>query len=451
MKPQESFSFSILEKLVSFNTVNDPSKKVFPDKEIITFVEDLLKGWTNDFVIKKFETEHYTSIYFAPTLNAPVELLFMGHLDVVPVSSGWESDPFQVKLDSGKAFGRGTKDCKGSVVSALLMFKKLFEERNPVVNCLGLFLSLDEESGGRYGAEKFFSWLKEMKIQPKNVINVDGGPHVVYKRRAGFGIRLSIPSKLDQVQGKRMEITFKSRILVDDNRHSAYFVKGVDTHAVLYLSKYLHINKSVKVTNINGSWVKGNVIPDEICVEMVEPSMEGDSENAEYDENLTNILRILRSLILVHVPTRFPSEFGITVNPNIISYSKEEGTNIYLDVRAFLTSEDKEKLIDAFKSRLGDLKKVTEVDCPGTSGFFHTDLSTKLVITASRVLEKYSLKSQPCEQEGASDARYAGEIPVIDLGPQGGRVHGSNEYIVLDSMIKFSEIYRDIVMILCSN
>ncbi|MHA1330581.1 MAG: hypothetical protein ACTSR2_05855, partial [Candidatus Hodarchaeales archaeon] len=84
MKPQESFSFSILEKLVSFNTVNDPSKKVFPDKEIITFVEDLLKGWTNDFVIKKFETEHYTSIYFAPTLNAPVELLFMGHLDVVP-------------------------------------------------------------------------------------------------------------------------------------------------------------------------------------------------------------------------------------------------------------------------------------------------------------------------------------------------------------------------------
>ena len=54
---------------------------------------------------------------------------------------------------------------------------------------------------------------------------------------------------------------------------------------------------------------------------------------------------------------------------------------------------------------------------------------------------------EPIEQEGASDARYATShnIPVIDLGPKGGNVHGSNEYIDLQSMIHFSKIYHDIV------
>ncbi|MHA1971963.1 MAG: M20/M25/M40 family metallo-hydrolase [Candidatus Hodarchaeales archaeon] len=440
----------ILERLVSFKTINDPSKNIYPKNEIIVFIENFLREWSKNFVIKRFEEGQYTSIYFAPALNKPVELLFMGHLDVVPVSSGWESDPFQIEMKSGKAFGRGTKDCKGSVVSALLMFQELFEEGNSIVNKLGLFLSLDEESGGRYGAGNFFKWLYKKGLQPMNVINVDGGPHVVYKRRAGFRVKITVPPKIRKVQGKKIEKSFDSRILVDDNRHSAYFVKGVDTHAVLHLSKYLHINRSLKVAEIDGDWIKGNVIPDTINVKLVEPVKRENLEEVEYDENLTEILRLLRSLVLVQLPTQVPSEFGITVNPNIINYSKE-GTTVYLDVRAFLDAKDKEKLVEAFKIRLGDFEKKAKVECPGTSGFFCTDLTTRLVRTTSQVLEKYGLNSQPCEQEGASDARYAGEIPVIDLGPEGGNVHGSNEFIILNSMKEFSHIYKDIAVILCSN
>ncbi|MEW6857818.1 M20/M25/M40 family metallo-hydrolase [Streptococcus iniae] len=44
----------------------------------------------------------------------------MGHLDVVPVGDGWESDPFTPTYRDGKLFARGALDDKGPLVAAFL-------------------------------------------------------------------------------------------------------------------------------------------------------------------------------------------------------------------------------------------------------------------------------------------------------------------------------------------
>lgn len=434
----------ILKKLISYDTINDPTNNRFPNGKILDYLDKLLKEWNPGYRAKIFDINNYKSIYFAPTLKNPVDILFMGHLDVVPVSKEWISDPFDLKIENKIAYGRGTKDCKGSIVSCLLALKSLIEEHNHIIQKIGFYFSSDEETGGQYGAKMFFDWLKKENLSPLYVINVDGGPRVVNKRRAGFGVKIHLPSNRQKIKGRLYSKNFNTRILEDDNRHSAYFVKGCDTHAAISLSKFLHLNRNLKVHSIYGSWIKGNVIPDQITVELIDPVNEG-TEFIEYDDNLAQILTALRSIVLLYVPTKIISEFGITVNPNIISYSEIDGTTIYFDVRLFLPSEEKELLIESFKAQLGSLKAITTISCPGTSGYFYTDKTSHLVSVAENVLHDYNLISDSCEQEGASDSRYTNGIPVIDLGPFGGNVHGSNEFINLESLVMFSNIYKEII------
>jgi len=435
---------TLLHKLIQYKTINDPTNDIHPEPDILEYIQELAQTWNPSFKAQILESQGYSSIYLA--LNPEdVDILFMGHLDVVPIGKGWNSDPFALKIESGLGYGRGSKDCKGSVVSALLMLENLCREDNSILKRLGFFFSTDEEIGGQNGAHYFFKYLSKNNIQPKYVINVDGGPRVVYKRRAGFGVKIKIPPKIVNSFGLVQCQRYSTRILGDDNRHSAYFVRGSDTHCLIVLSKFLHLHRDWVVKDINGAWIKGNVIPDYVEASIVHLINELESKKITYDENLTRILRKIRSLVLIDLSTEISSEFGISVNPNIVSYSPTKGTEIYFDVRAFLSSKRTNLLLDAFKHKLDKLATEAEITCPGSSGYFHTSIYNSLVKSASMVLEKYSLPSEACEQEGASDARYTCGIPVIDLGPKGGNIHGSNEFIDLSSMKLFSSIYEEIV------
>ncbi|MHA1947424.1 MAG: M20/M25/M40 family metallo-hydrolase [Candidatus Hodarchaeales archaeon] len=446
----------LLRDLIQYNTTNNPSEGIYPDKDIIQFIREFVREWIPSFRGKIFEKDKYSSIYLTNDLTKPCDILFMGHLDVVPTSKGWNSDPFALTVKENKfGFGRGSKDCKGSVVSSML-FLQSFSQRlsdDKSSNKVGLFLSTDEETGGENGVKYFFNYVVENELAPKYVINVDGGPKVVYKRRAGFKLSLNAASSVKMKFGELEKISFNSRVMVDDNRHSAYFIKGVDTHALLTLSKYLHNNPNMLISSVKGEWIKNNVIPNSIQAKLLKPIDKEKSsigKNLSYDENLTQAISLLRSMVLLEVPTELPSEFGVTVNPNLLSYSSNEGTNIHFDVRVFLSPENKGLLIEALNRRLGSFAKSCKVQCSGSSGFFYTDLDNPLVIESTIVMKNHQLMGEnqlPSEQEGASDARYATfhNIPVIDLGPKGGNIHGPNEFIDLESMIHFSKVYNDIV------
>jgi succinyl-diaminopimelate desuccinylase len=437
---------NILNKLINFNTINNPADGIFPDSKILNYVEALISKWNPNFQSQEFKEGGYSSIYFAQNPEKSCDLLFLGHLDVVPVADGWFTDPFNLTVDSGLGYGRGAKDCKGSVLSALMMLKMLSEENNPILKRIGFYFSLDEESGGRNGAKVFFEYMKTHKILPKYVINVDGGSRVVYKRRGGFGVKIKVPPDSKKILGSIEIKNFKARIFGDDNRHSAYFVKGCDTHPVITLSKLLHLNRKMKLVDLQGSWIKGNVIPDEVVATLISP-LKSSKKSTTFDENLTKLIRQIRSLILIDLPLEEHSEFGISVNPNIITYSASEGTEIYFDVRAFLSSNKKDALIKSFSTRMNDLKDVSIITCSGSTGYFCTPVDNPLVRIACKILKDHQKPFEPCEQEGASDARYASEfgVPVIDLGPEGGRIHGNNEYIILDSLKEFSSIYSEII------
>ncbi len=142
----------ILEDLVSFKTVNPPGREY---DRIALYLKDLLKdiGFKVELIEipEEYLEKHYIYspshkgykrvIVYARNDENPI-LHFNAHYDVVPPGSGWESDPFKMKVVDGIAYGRGVSDMKGGIVS---IYQAL-----TINNDIPTEISLvpDEESGG---------------------------------------------------------------------------------------------------------------------------------------------------------------------------------------------------------------------------------------------------------------------------------------------------------------
>ena len=71
----------------------------------------------------------------------------LGHLDVVPEGSGWDTDPFTVEEKNSRFFGRGVIDDKGPVISAYMAMRR-FKENHPDPDYrVRLIVGTDEEHG----------------------------------------------------------------------------------------------------------------------------------------------------------------------------------------------------------------------------------------------------------------------------------------------------------------
>lgn len=76
------------------------------------------------------------------------QLDILAHLDVVPAGEGWkETEPFEPILKDGLLFGRGTADDKGPAVAALYAMRAVKELGIPLSKNVRLILGTDEECG----------------------------------------------------------------------------------------------------------------------------------------------------------------------------------------------------------------------------------------------------------------------------------------------------------------
>lgn len=81
-------------------------------------------------------------------------LWLMSHLDVVPPGdlSKWTSDPYTLRVEDGKLYGRGVEDNQQAVVSSLLVARAFLETGTRPPVSLGLLFCADEETGSQFGA-----------------------------------------------------------------------------------------------------------------------------------------------------------------------------------------------------------------------------------------------------------------------------------------------------------
>src|SRR5215203_4867387 len=130
----------MLARLVAFDT--DSAKSNLP---LIDFVEDYLKGWGVPHIRVPNAAGDKAAIYATLGPSDRGGVVLSGHTDVVPVTGqAWTSDPFTVRLEDGRIFGRGTVDMKGFDALALALVPEFLAANLKVP--IHIMLSYDEET-----------------------------------------------------------------------------------------------------------------------------------------------------------------------------------------------------------------------------------------------------------------------------------------------------------------
>lgn len=73
----------------------------------------------------------------------------LAHLDIVPVSATWATNPFELTRKGDKFYGRGTSDDKGAAVCSLAALRILKEIEPTMKKRIRLILGCNEETGSK--------------------------------------------------------------------------------------------------------------------------------------------------------------------------------------------------------------------------------------------------------------------------------------------------------------
>ncbi|MGY5873813.1 MAG: M20/M25/M40 family metallo-hydrolase [Candidatus Thorarchaeota archaeon] len=429
----------VLAKLVSFDTRNDgPENK--PGTECPEYINSILSEY--GFQTELFEEDGYYTA-FGRRGQGAFKILFIAHYDIVPFGEGWKTDPLLLKIEGDTAYGRGTCDDKGNIASLLSLAEKLAETDLP---CTVMIAATgDEEIGGRHGAKMLKDWLVKQGLFPNYVVVADGiHQQIIHRRRNILPATLKIKEKQSKVKGKTETIRFETDAYGTDSRHSAYMRPGVDRHAMLTASKYLDQNPESVVVDVRGGFVKSNVVPGWVEMDVIHPEASG--SDLSYDENLTDAMRLLLAISQAAFPTKH-SDKGKIISPNLLSKEDDLWT-LYFDIRAMTNdgASVKKSIEDAVRGHLElfSLNVVTGV------GYVESDPDSRLIKAMRWALEKEGVTTKLIEGFGGSDSRYfAGQgADLFDFGPEGDNLHGANEWVSLSSIRENAEVFHTLLEVL---
>ena len=110
-------SLKILSDLIAFKTISGED-----NSSLINYCEDILKS-LGASSFKTFDDENKRVNLFS-TIEAKNKsnkspIILSGHTDVVPVSKGWSTNPFNAEIKNDKLYGRGSCDMKGFIACVL--------------------------------------------------------------------------------------------------------------------------------------------------------------------------------------------------------------------------------------------------------------------------------------------------------------------------------------------
>jgi succinyl-diaminopimelate desuccinylase len=126
--------------------------------EKAAYLTDLLTGW--GLTVKNYPAQDDRVPSGArPNLVAylpgkrPEKVWVLSHLDVVPPGdlSLWDSDPFTLRVEGDRLYGRGTEDDHHGIVMSLMAVKAFLDLKIKPERTIALALVADEETGNEKG------------------------------------------------------------------------------------------------------------------------------------------------------------------------------------------------------------------------------------------------------------------------------------------------------------
>lgn len=159
----------LLAELVAIPSIQGKAEEGAPfGREPARALEVMLKK-CSEAGFKVDNVENYAGS--ADINDLPAELAVLTHLDVVPVGSGWTTDPFVLRYesDTDKLIGRGAIDDKGPAVAAFFAAKALKDLGIPLKKGVRLIFGTNEENGSAD-----LAYYRKKRELPPMVFTPDG-------------------------------------------------------------------------------------------------------------------------------------------------------------------------------------------------------------------------------------------------------------------------------------
>jgi len=178
MKPE-----SILSDLIRINTVNPPGNE--------TAAAEYLKNLFSDNGLESeiIEPESGRGTFIARIGKGSKKLLYVSHLDVVPVGDDWDFEPFSGEVKDGVIYGRGALDCKDLTAAQVVAALELQAEGVPLNGQIIIVATADEEKGGTLGADYLIKKEAD-KIKADYAVNEGADQPILINEKLAYFIQV---------------------------------------------------------------------------------------------------------------------------------------------------------------------------------------------------------------------------------------------------------------------
>jgi acetylornithine deacetylase len=173
---------SLLSRLVQINSVNSTLSKGPGEQELANHVRHYLQQLDLPAEIQTVAPGRSNVVAVIPGTDRDRSLLLNSHLDTVGVEN--MPDPFTLKRENDKLFGRGTYDMKGSI-AVMLMLAGYFVERRPPLDILLSFVADEEDKsvGMEYLVDR---WLADITPPPMGALFLEPTEEQIGVSHKGF-------------------------------------------------------------------------------------------------------------------------------------------------------------------------------------------------------------------------------------------------------------------------
>lgn len=232
----------LTEELVAIESTNVGTY----EGEISTFIYDWMQKNTHVEVERQeFLPGRFNVIATLKGKKAHPNLIYIAHMDTVPVGGGWTVDPFKCTLDGNKLYGRGTCDMKAGLACAMIAFREVCrycEEKQIVPAYDFVFIASGDEEDVMRGADAIVargiadkeSWVLDTEPSSALLNTEDSVITMAHKGKTWFELEVMGKAAHGSMpyNGSNAIIAMAQIILEIENRLAAYSadpVLGVPT------------------------------------------------------------------------------------------------------------------------------------------------------------------------------------------------------------------------------
>ena len=357
-------------------------------------------------------------------------LMFMSHLDVVPVEDEekWRFPPFSATVADGRVFGRGSSDCKALLTCQLIAMRLLKRNNIELKDSLILASCADEEHGGRYG----FGWMAEHhpeKLAAPYAVNEGGG--VPIQAAGALTYLLGIGEK------GRLQLEIEVR---GSSAHASTPWQG--SNALFGLSEVVKRIEAYEAERDTSTSLFDHLstfaIEDKPSPENIDQII---ADNEETQPRFASIMKALSRMTIT--PTM--------IQGGIKSNSVPETVRLTCDVRTLphqdeaYVRQELDKILDGIPGVEIDIDYMS---IPNASPF-ETEFAHRIQISTANALQRDDIQWVPSLTTGFTDSRFTRNLgtttygmvgPHPDDDPMISFVHGTNESVGIRSLISGTRI-----------